>query len=207
MRLTGSKVEPLPIQMARRVQKTRSCSLSVVHVEQTADPIPPMHTVPIPADDSRIGRWIGRLQTKRPVGQWRCSAQRRPAGPGRCCIWSSRGTLRWRPAASSRTFDGAISSWPLRSRRAGDWPSSSTSWSWRSEPRQRSRLHPPWPGAMQQRLSTCFHHLRYRRTLTPSTLVDPDLMVCRVVQPPLASRPGGCVPALGRALTAGTGSD
>jgi hypothetical protein len=37
-------------------------------VEQPAEPIPPVHTVPIPADDGRIGRWIGRLQTKRSVG-------------------------------------------------------------------------------------------------------------------------------------------
>jgi hypothetical protein len=42
--------------------------LSVVLVEQTAEPVPPVHTVPIPADDGRIGRWIGRLQTKRSVG-------------------------------------------------------------------------------------------------------------------------------------------
>ena len=40
----------------------------MVLVEQTAEPIPPVHTVPIPADDGRIGRWIGRLQTKRSVG-------------------------------------------------------------------------------------------------------------------------------------------
>jgi len=32
--------------------------------EQTAEPIPPVHTVPIPADDGRIGR----LQMKRSVG-------------------------------------------------------------------------------------------------------------------------------------------
>jgi hypothetical protein len=38
-------------------------------VEQTAEPIPPVHTVPIPADDGRIGRWIGRLQTKFPEHQ------------------------------------------------------------------------------------------------------------------------------------------
>jgi transposase-like protein len=37
--------------------------------------------------------------------------------------------------ASSRTFDGAITSCPLRSWRAGGWPSRSTSWPWRSEPR------------------------------------------------------------------------
>ena len=41
----------------------------MVLVEQTAEPIPPVHTVPIPADDGRIGRWIGRLQTKRSVGR------------------------------------------------------------------------------------------------------------------------------------------
>jgi hypothetical protein len=32
-----------------------------------------VHTVPIPADDGRIGRWIGRLQTKRSVGRWALS--------------------------------------------------------------------------------------------------------------------------------------
>ena len=37
-------------------------------MEQTTEPIPPVYTVPIPADDGRIGRWIGRLQTKRSVG-------------------------------------------------------------------------------------------------------------------------------------------
>jgi hypothetical protein len=52
----------------------------------------------------------------------------------------------------SRTFEGAITSWPLRSWGAGGWPSRSTSWPWRSEPRWRSRLHLPWPGSMQQRL-------------------------------------------------------
>ena len=39
--------------------------------------------------------------------------------------------------SSSRTFDGAITSWLLKSWRAGGWPSRSTSWPWRSEPRWR----------------------------------------------------------------------
>jgi hypothetical protein len=99
-----------------------------------------------------------------------CMASHRPVrqqpGRGRPCRLKSRlgpmrGLKQDRSArviigghAFVQTFDGAITSWPLRSRSLDGCPSRSRSWPWRSEPRSRSRLHPPWPGAMQQRPAT-----------------------------------------------------
>jgi hypothetical protein len=42
--------------------------LSVVLVEHAAEPVSPVHTAPIPADDGWIGRWIRRFQPESSVG-------------------------------------------------------------------------------------------------------------------------------------------
>ena len=71
---------------------------------------------------------------------------------------------------SSRTFDGDTMSWPLGSRRAGGWPPRSTSWSWRSELRRRSRL---------------------RHASAPHNATAP-FRPCRRIAGPHASRPRPC---------------
>jgi hypothetical protein len=42
--------------------------LSVILVEQAAEPVSTVHMSPIPADDGWTGRWIRRFQPERPVG-------------------------------------------------------------------------------------------------------------------------------------------
>jgi hypothetical protein len=42
--------------------------LSVILLEQAAEPVSPLHTAAILADDGWTGPWIWRFQLERPVG-------------------------------------------------------------------------------------------------------------------------------------------